>query len=87
MHVRVGTRARRGSRRLSSEQKHAEWCHGRDFIVPGTDGQVCLCAPPAGHAAQEIQVSRVHSHRRALARPDSHGGEVSGPLPSSLPSL
>ena len=74
----------RGSRPLGL-QKRTGWCHKHDFIVLGTDGQVCFCAPLAGNTTKEIQVSWVHSHWWALARPDTHGGEVSEPLSTSLP--
>lgn len=40
-----------------TEQKHAECCHKRDFIVLGTDGQVYFCTSLAGNTAKEIQVS------------------------------
>ena len=67
------------------EQKCAEWCHEHDFIVRGTDSQVYFCALLAGNTTKEIQVSWVHGHRWAFARPDAHGGEVSEPLTKSLP--
>lgn len=46
-----------------------------------------FCVPPVGNTAEEIQVSRVHSHWWAFSGPDAHGGEVSEPLTKSLPRL
>lgn len=66
-------------------REHVVWWHKPDFIVLGTAQG--LSAPLAGDPTEEIQVSRVHGHRRAFAGPDTHGGEVSGPPPRLYPSL
>lgn len=44
-----------------TEQKHAEWCHSMVLLSWAlTAGYVCVHL--VGNTAEEIQVSRVHSH-------------------------
>lgn len=61
-----------------------EWHHGVTvWSWALTAG--CVSCSSAGNSKKEVQVSRVHSHRWALTRPDSHGRKVS--LPEVHPSL